>query len=388
MKSLNKSLVRNFKLLNMKKPYNYCNTSSLLLKTQKKTFTNSTHNNNINTNLNLIAHNPNPTIANSSNNINNNNRFMSTVAKLDANLLNKKRDLEHHVASHYEGVDYTMVDSCWGDGNYHLGYFPDISSIMNSDKVNTNVNNKNDHYDENLFDNAVHNLTKRMIQLGNINEKSRVIDFGCGRGQGTLEVAMLTNCKMLGIDIADVNMKYCNNRKKQHPELQLDFAKASFAELPESIVNNKTKFTHVFSQQSLIHCHEFIDEILDQAYQILKYDNDKNNNGKLVISDWLSLVKNPSSQVQKDVCQRLELTHILTQDEYLNKLKKHNFSIDYYEDLTEHAALSSRCIANKAKRFGYIDYYKIWNTTAEFFENREIGVNLFVASKNNKKIFN
>lgn len=295
---------------------------------------------------------------------NNKNRKMSSQAKLDAMLFNKKRDLEYHVASHYDGVDYTMVDSCWGDGNYHLGYFPDL--LCSDD----------------LFDDAVHNLTKRMVQLGNINEKSRVIDFGCGRGQGTLEVAMLTNCKMLGIDLSEINMKYCNNRKKHHPDLQLDFMKASFTELPESVVNSKTKFSHVFSQQSLIHCHEFIDEILEQAKEILR-----NDNGKLVISDWLSLVKNPSPQVQKDVCQRLELTYILTEEEYIDKLKKHNFSIDYYEDLTEHAALSSRCIANKAKNLGYMDYYHTWNTTATFFENREIGVNLFVASKNPKKQF-
>jgi len=169
--------------------------------------------------------------------------------------------------------------------------------------------------------------------------------------------------------------------------LQLDFIKASFAELPESVIDRKPKFTHVFSQQSLIHCHEFIDEILEQASQILKYDSDSKNNGKLVISDWLSLVKNPSSQVQKDVCERLELTYILTQDEYIEKLKKHHFTIEYYEDLTEHAELSSRCIAQKAKKLGYLDYYNIWDTTATFFAKREIGVNLFIASKNPKKSF-
>jgi len=364
----------------MKKSNNYSNLF-LLFNTQNKNFSVNKNHRNINTtNANIVAHN---THSAKHNNFNNdiyehfdNNRLMSIQKQLDPNLYHKKRDLEHHVACHYEGVDYNMVDSCWGDGNYHLGYFPDLPFVIDD---NNSIN-------DDLFDSAVHNLTKRMVQLGNIHEKSRVIDFGCGRGQGTLEVALLTNAKVLGIDIADVNMKYCANRKKQFPELQLDFVKASFAELPESIINCKPKFSHVFSQQSLIHCHEFIDEILDQANQILKHDINNDNNGKLVISDWLLLVKNPSLQVQKDVCERLELTYILTEDEYTEKLKKHNFCIERYEDLTDHAALSSRCIANKAKKLGYIDYYQIWSKTAEFFENREIGVNLFVASKNHKKI--
>lgn len=279
------------------------------------------------------------------------------------------KDLERSVSQHYNEVDYNMVDSLWGTGNYHLGYFPHLADST---------------VPEVCFEDAATLLTERMIEAAGINESSRVVDFGCGRGQGTLELIELARCETLGIDIADVNMEHCRQRIRElsDPGLPLEFAQASFTDLPPSVRCRSPPFTHVFSQQAFVHVHEYIDDVLRQAHSCL------GDGGKLIVSDWLSLLddgggdKESQSQSVRDlVYERLELTHMLTVSDYRRSLEKAGFRIDMYEDLTRHAQHGAERLAQDASQRGFTEYARTWEETAAFFADRIIGVNLVTATK-------
>ena len=58
-------------------------------------------------------------------------------------------------------------DVLWGKDNIHIGYYPHLT-----DRTAVTLD----------FPQAAQTLTRRMIQLGDINHNSRVLDLGSGKG--------------------------------------------------------------------------------------------------------------------------------------------------------------------------------------------------------------
>eukprot|EP01084_Bolivina_argentea_P189347 325629_1 len=83
-------------------------------------------------------------------------------------------------------------DKLWGYGNIHLGYFPHLEDASQPKLT---------------FIEAAPRLTEYMIHKSGINNKSTVIEFGCGKGIAARDIAKKSNCKIVGIDLTLSHIK-------------------------------------------------------------------------------------------------------------------------------------------------------------------------------------
>ena len=75
--------------------------------------------------------------------------------------------------------------------------------------------------------------TKELLEMIGINDKSDILDIGCGGGWTATEIAKEYRCHVTGIDISEVMIAQAKKRaKKKKVEKQVDFRLASVFELP------------------------------------------------------------------------------------------------------------------------------------------------------------
>merc|ERR1719377_49650 len=126
-------------------------------------------------------------------------------------------------ASHYDLV--------WGLDNIHLGYYPHL--VGKSMVVLDNVT-------------AADALTKKMIEVGQINHTSTVLDLGCGKGQACRVIAERTGAAVTGIDLGTTNIKRAKEVAASRKDLRMKFFEGSFTDLPSKVAAEK--YSVVFSQ--------------------------------------------------------------------------------------------------------------------------------------------
>merc|ERR1719399_2513379 len=139
----------------------------------------------------------------------------------------------------------THYDLIWGLDNIHLGYYP---HLIGSDLV--------------VLDNvgAADALTQRMIEVGQINHKSTVLDLGCGKGQACRVIAEYTGARVTGIDLGTTNIQRANEVARSRKDLRMKFYEGSFTDLPSEVASKK--YNVVFSQVAFCHVHTLLPTIL------------------------------------------------------------------------------------------------------------------------------
>lgn len=252
-------------------------------------------------------------------------------------------------------------DTLWGLDNIHLGYYPHLEKRGAVPLT---------------FPQAGQALTRRMIEVGDINHDSHVLDLGCGKGLACKEIAELTGATCTGLDLGTENIVRAKQVAQENPHLKLDFVEGSFTELPKDLLEKK--YTHVIAQVAFCHVHQLLPEIFASVKSILK-----SGGGIAVINDYMGCDGEPSEETLEHVRKRLHFETLHGHKTWRHMAEDSGLNIKHYEDLDKHMELSYTHLADAAEKHGFksadgvpisINYRK----TVTSVSKREIGMNLAV----------
>mmetsp|Transcript_3006 Transcript_3006/g.4445 ORF Transcript_3006/g.4445 Transcript_3006/m.4445 type:complete len:288 (-) Transcript_3006:208-1071(-) len=255
---------------------------------------------------------------------------------------------------------------CWGEGNIHFGYYPHLDDSK-AEKI--------------TFDKAAEKLTMEMIKVGEIDSKSKVLDMGCGYGKPACDVASNTKAQVWGVDLSGMHINKAEERAKS---LKVDgnthFHKGSFTDLPKAVTDEKATFTHVWSQVAWCHAHAVLEDILAQAYSVLK------KGGKLIVNDFLGSDDEVKEETKEHVWKRLKFTTLVGHKKWKEAVEKAGFKIKIYKDLDKHMEYGYAELARTANKHGFKSadgelLGKNYAESSKAGKNGQIGMNLCVAIK-------
>ena len=274
-----------------------------------------------------------------------------------------KKFTEKQTRSYYNNDDI-IYRSFWDKGgNCHWGYFPtdDIS-----------------------FGRAMVELNNKMLALSGINEKSTVLDLGCGNGNNSFFIHHKTGAKVFGIDLSDARIQ-----NAQAELVQFDSAtkkKISFTQSSATKLSfGKESFSHVWSQATLYHVHDK-KKALGEVSRVLK------KGGIFVFDDLIKPNKKVGKDAEKLVYERLLFDTHYTIVSYQEELEKLGFRILYAEDISRHYALSYWKLADileqKIKKGEYKEFHDkyrkliaAYRKTWGIMERGDVGWALFLTQK-------
>jgi ubiquinone/menaquinone biosynthesis C-methylase UbiE len=259
----------------------------------------------------------------------------------------------------------THYDTCWGLDNIHLGYYPNLSSHFPS---------TSSHITDMKMSQAAFVYNAHMINIGQITNKDTVIDLGCGKGHGPLQIAKETGCKVVGLDIGTVNIVRAKEVAAQHPNLDLTYVEGSFTAIPAEI---RKPYSVVFAQLAINHNHADLPAVLEEVKAVMA------PGGRFVISDYLGCDGEQSEETKENVMKRLHFDMLYGHRGWRKVCEDAGFYIQYYENLDDHMVQSYRDLSKVAHEHGFLsaDGAKLGDNyakTAIACEKGEIGMNLAV----------
>jgi len=255
-------------------------------------------------------------------------------------------------------------DTVWGTDNIHLGYYPHLVGPVGGDNL-TVLNNKQ----------AADCLTKRMIDVGRINYRSKVLDLGCGKGQSVKLIAGHTGATCVGLDLGTENIRRAKEVASQMPDLKMTFYEGSFTELPAEVLAQK--FDVIFSQVAFCHVHKQLPAILEEAKKVLA------PGGVFIVNDYLGcdLAAGASESTKENVWKRLHFEYLHGHKAWRHICEDANLDIIFYENLDAHMAHTYDDMERTAREHGFksadgellAENYKV---TAAAIRAGEVGMNI------------
>tara|TARA_B100000029_G_scaffold94688_1_gene84886 strand:- start:60 stop:803 length:744 start_codon:yes stop_codon:yes gene_type:complete len=208
-------------------------------------------------------------------------------------------------------------------------------------------------------------------------ENKVVLDFGCGHGALSIEIAESGAKKVIGVDLEDKNIEFANeNLKKNFPSLlgKLEFKKLDI--LNQNILSN---FDYIVSKDTFEHAIK-LDKIIAKMHQVL------NANGKALIGfgplynfyngdhgltrailPWFHLIipekiliKRLNKKKEKKINSIEELgLSKYSYKQYLDLFNNSKFNIDYIKiNLSDHPVAP---IFNLLRRIKFLEEYFTYN---------------------------
>jgi len=92
----------------------------------------------------------------------------------------------------------------------------------------------------------------KWVNFSNINSNSNILEIGCTTGFSSREIATLTNCNGVGIDISKYAIKMANYNKEQYAS----DIKIKYINVDAYDFNPQVKFTHIIVGASLKFFHD------------------------------------------------------------------------------------------------------------------------------------
>ncbi|GAB5363555.1 hypothetical protein AAMO2058_000893600 [Amorphochlora amoebiformis] len=272
-------------------------------------------------------------------------------------------DVDEYYSSNNTDKAYT---TCWGEGNIHFGFFPHLVSSENPVLS---------------FEKAAEELTKQMIQLGDIGRKSKVLDLGCGYGKPACDIAVShPDAEVWGVDLNEMHIKKAKALARSRKLTNCNFIVGSFTDLPEEINKQNGSFTHVWSQVAWCHAHDSLPAILKQAHGALQ------KGGKLCVNDFLGTDDKVNERTKENVWSRLKLKSLLGHDKWKKAVEKAGFEIEIYREWDKHMQHGYLELAKAAEKYNCkcSDGNPLSAKYAESAlaaDNNQIGMNFCIAHK-------
>ena len=238
------------------------------------------------------------------------------------------------------------------------------------------------YFDEttgNDFLKACVNLNNTMINRGQIDRESNVLDLGCGNGTTALGMYDDLGCNVVGVDLSGVRIDNANaalSQRSDDAKEKVAFEKASATELPFA----DGAFSHVWSQATLYHVHDQ-EDALKEAYRVLE------DGVTFVFGDLFKPQPSISPLAQKHDYERLLSDTKYNFETYQKELESIGFKILSAVDISDHLKMSYWCLSIMTRNRGgeyaehYEDLSESYEQSAQAVVNREVGWGLFVCQK-------
>lgn len=119
-------------------------------------------------------------------------------------------------------------------------------------------NHKKDSLDK-AYKQATEHLIENITAIMPISKNSKILDVGCGTGRTLIEICAKHNCRGVGIDLSDEQIKdaqeYLQKINKNHslqklPKINVRFIRTSGSNLEKSLEKDR-QFTHIISQDAI-----------------------------------------------------------------------------------------------------------------------------------------
>ena len=227
---------------------------------------------------------------------------------------------------YYENAGH--YDVVWGEDNLHFGYYPHLEVGATTGVRLTHVQ-------------AARELTERMMRMAGVNEKSKVLDLGAGKGRACVEIAEMSGASCTGVDLTPGNIDRANELKKAHPELKLSYYVGSFTSLPSEVL--KEKYDVVMSQVAFCHAHPQLPTIFREATKVMS------STSILLVNDFIG---NNDGDFQEDtkryVFKRLHFETLWGPRAWLDAAWAAGLKIYEYHSLDKHGELAYRDMSDEA----------------------------------------
>lgn len=237
------------------------------------------------------------------------------------------------------------------------------------------------------YQNATDYLISKINKLSAFNKNSVILDVGCGTGRTLIETCAKYNCRGVGIDISDEQIKdakayLADLNKVSKKKINCKFICGSASEI-DAHIKGKEKFSHIISQDALLliinkkRCFEGL-------YKLLKY------NGIFAVTDFLSESEIKEKNEDRLVKKFVNWDKSLSFDDYIRILNETSFHMVHSELRNQDMIKTYQLLAEKMKPFiktdnTYQDLCNRYNGIVKAIKKDQMGWGIFVAQKIRKQ---
>lgn len=190
--------------------------------------------------------------------------------------------------------------------------------------------------DEDTLDQAMKNLTEKMIADLGIKSDHHILDIGCGNGVTVNTIFDKTKCFIGGIDTSKERIYEARQSWAAKVSHKVHFWEGD----AENLDVTKNAWNGILSQSVFYHCHNK-EKALQEAFDILR------KGSKMVVSDVCRFDDRPITENgRKHFYERLMFTpeETFTANEYRAKLEETGFVIKEWTDITPSMQKSYECV--------------------------------------------
>ncbi|MFA6521989.1 MAG: SDR family NAD(P)-dependent oxidoreductase [Patescibacteria group bacterium] len=240
------------------------------------------------------------------------------------------------------------------------------------------------------YANATKHLIDRIIAISPIDNKSIILDVGCGTGRTLIEICEAFGCSGVGIDLSDAQIldaqTYLSDLNgartaKGLSKIHARFVQGSASELDE-VLNKDERFTHVISQDAIMLVANK-QSLFENVYRFVA------PGGVLAITDFLSEVQaiNMPKSDQQLVYSLVNWTGELSEDAYLKILNTVGFVGVTVERHDADMIRTYQMLADKMQPYTnqddtmYKDLQSRYRHIVDAVKRGKMGWGLFIAKK-------
>lgn len=199
-------------------------------------------------------------------------------------------------------------------------------------------------FDENTgedFLKASANLNRFMAGKVCIDQRSNILDLGCGNGNTSIWLSREFGSQVTGIDLSSVRVDNANaerGRLESSLAKRLTFRKCSAMDLPFS----DNSFSHVWSQSTIYHVPDKI-RVLMEVNRVIE------EGGLFIFDDLFKPKQDISYSSKRFLYDRLLFDTNFDFLSYQETLKEIGFQVQEALDISDHLKLSYQCLSKIAE---------------------------------------
>jgi len=243
---------------------------------------------------------------------------------------------------------------------------------------------------EDAYTRATEYIIEKAFAVLPLDNKSKVLDIGCGTGRTLIDICITYGCSGVGVDLSDEQIrdakshlqKINRERKKQNlPKIKARFIRGSASEL-DKVFKSEAQFTHIISQDAIF---LIINKrsLFENVYRLLT------PGGVFVSADFLaeSAAKKMNKKEQSLIYRLVNWDAGISFSAYQHAINTVGLLVTNAEERSEDMVLTYSKLAQKMKRYEtkkdstYTNLKERYQNVASATKNKKMGWGVFTAVK-------